>query len=410
MDEIIVKTLNIIEINVNSLIRLSRRYDLSVFIEKQNPDIVLLNETKLNSRHKICFNDYTFIRKDRLNATRGGGTAILMKNGTKYKYYTNNVINSFKYLETCIIQIPFLNNKTLFVVSAYYPAGNNSSLFKTELHQLFESLNLQNANHYYIIAGDLNCKHFEWCNLTNNTKGNMLREWLSCNEIKFRCTLYASITPTYPRCGSYLDLCLADSRLHIRRENNSTNCLRTLNYDSDHNAIQIKVLNDKDNSPLIFFKETPASKYNYKKTNWKKFQNKVLNELNTIEIIPNNRNLKNSEIDFYLLKLNDMLQKAIEKSVPKFKSCDSTEKYINATIRLLQKEKSKTLTIIKRYNRLEYFLTTAELNLHKNKLKLIRKLLDENFVISSNNFYQTKIKNIGRENSSKIFIETKKSI
>lgn len=408
MGETIVKTLNIIEINVNSLIRLSRRYDLSNFIEKHKPDIVLLNETKLNNRHKICFKDYAFIRKDRLNATRGGGTAILMKNGTKYKYYANNIINSFKFLETCIIQIPFLNNKTLFVISAYYPSGNNSQLFKTELHQLFQSLNLQNTNHYYILAGDLNCKHSEWCNSTNNTKGNMLREWLSCNEMNFRCTLYASATPSYPRCGSYLDICISDSRLHIQKENNSMNCLKTLNYDSDHNAIQIKILKDEYNSPLIFFKETPASKYNYKKTNWKKFRNNILNELNNNEIIPNNRNLTNSEINFYLLKLNDMILKSIEKSVPKFKSYDSTEKYINKTIRLLQKEKSKTLTIIKKYNRLEHFLTTAELNLHKNKLKLIRKLLDENFVISTNNFYQTKIKNIGPKNSSNLFSESKK--
>ena len=39
------KTLNIIHVNLNSVISLSRRYDLQNFLKKHNLDIVLLNET-----------------------------------------------------------------------------------------------------------------------------------------------------------------------------------------------------------------------------------------------------------------------------------------------------------------------------------------------------------------------------
>lgn len=49
----IAKFLNIIQINVNSLIRINRRYDLNNFIKTYNADLVLLNETKLNSKHKL---------------------------------------------------------------------------------------------------------------------------------------------------------------------------------------------------------------------------------------------------------------------------------------------------------------------------------------------------------------------
>lgn len=79
MDESTVKNLKIIEINVNSIIKLSRRYELLNFINLHNPDIVLLNETKLNTKHKLFFENYDLIRKDRPNASKGGGTAILIK-------------------------------------------------------------------------------------------------------------------------------------------------------------------------------------------------------------------------------------------------------------------------------------------------------------------------------------------
>lgn len=47
--------LKIIHINVNSIIRLARRYELLNFLNKNKPDIVLLNETKLYKKHKLLF-------------------------------------------------------------------------------------------------------------------------------------------------------------------------------------------------------------------------------------------------------------------------------------------------------------------------------------------------------------------
>lgn len=182
----LVKYLSIIEINVNSLIKLSRRYYLNTFIKQPNPDLVLLNETKLNNNHKISFENYNIIRKDRVNSKRGGGTAILIKEFIKYNSYTNKKLNSFKYLETCIVKIPLKPNSFLFIISAYFPSGNhNSKLFCAELQQLFKLLNLANPSNFYVLAGDLNCKHSDWGNPVNNNKGNILKAWLSYNEIKF---------------------------------------------------------------------------------------------------------------------------------------------------------------------------------------------------------------------------------
>lgn len=232
-------SLKIIHINVNSIIKISRRYELQNFLSNNNPDIVLLNETKLNPRYNLCFNGYKMIRKDRFGSKKGGGTAVLIKNCIKYNNYENQITNSLDQLETCIIKIPLNHNKTLFIISAYYPAGSNSSNLKTELYKTFNSMHLQDLNNYYILAGDLNCKHSNWGNQTNNSKGNILKKWLEDYEIEFKCKLYASTYPSYPRCGCFLDICLADSRIKLNAENNTTNCLKCIPYDSDHNALEI---------------------------------------------------------------------------------------------------------------------------------------------------------------------------
>lgn len=247
---IITKKLKIIQINVNSLIKIERRYNLQQFLNNHNPDIMLLNETKLNSRHKINFNNYNTIRKDRKNAIMGGGTAILIKNDLKYRNYTCGSLDTLNYLEACIIKIPMPDNSSIFIISAYYPAGNNDYNLKIELSRLFEALDLQNVNNYYILAGDLNCKHNDWGNSINNPKGNKLKEWLLDNELNFRCKLYATCLPSFPRSQSFLDICIADCRSHIHGENNTINSLSTLDYESDHNAVQICASMNQE--PIIY--------------------------------------------------------------------------------------------------------------------------------------------------------------
>lgn len=116
----------------------------------------------------------------------------------KYYNYSNNIQNSFEYLETSVIKLPIAANSFLYIICTYCPSGNNNSI-KSDLQKLFDSMNLQNYDNYYLLAGDLNCKHNDWGNIVNNSKGNSLKEWLGDNEIDFICRLYASVDPSYPR-------------------------------------------------------------------------------------------------------------------------------------------------------------------------------------------------------------------
>lgn len=403
---IISKELKIIHVNVNSLIKISRRYELNNFIKNNNPDIVLLNETKLNNKHKLFFENFKLVRSDRKGNNRGGGTAILVRKEIKFNTISNSTIDAFKYLETCIIKIHTESNNVIYIISAYYPPGNNDESLKRELQKLFESLNLESHNNFYILAGDLNCKHTDWGNSVNNHKGTIMKDWLMNNDIRFRINLFASVSPSYPRTNSYLDICIADQRIYIQRENHTTNCLKVLPYDSDHEALQIVASkNTHENFKII--QQEEAFNFNYKRTNWKKFQNTILDSLKTYNI-PNNRNLANTEIEYYLNTLNDTIIYAIEKSVPKFQDRDQLKMFITPIIKKLHAEKSRTLTLIKRHNRLQHVLAFRDLTILKSKLKLIRKLLEDNLRISINKHHKTKLSYLNSRNPTNIFSESKR--
>ena len=81
---------------------------------------------------------------------------ILIKDNLKFFNYTNSIISTFKTLETCILNLSPSTNEMLYIISAYYPSGNNDTHLKSEIHSLFKSMNLQGTNNYYILAGGLN--------------------------------------------------------------------------------------------------------------------------------------------------------------------------------------------------------------------------------------------------------------
>ena len=326
--------LKLIAVNVNSIIANSKRYSLLKFIEEHTPDIVLLSETKLNHKHRITFEQYQCIRTDRPNSTQGGGTAILIKNEIAYKPITFTQLPNLNSLESTAIQLTFTNNTKLTIISVY-AAGHYNISFTTEINHLFSQNNILADNSFFIIAGDLNARHPDWGDSTINSRGGYLKNWLSSNAIEYRINLFAPCQATYPKADSYLDLCLADARLDFH--NTPSNKLSTLEYDSDHRAIAFSINLKSINSqiPITSINNTP---FNYKKTNWEKFNNKFSN-LSSYLDIPCNRNLSNQEIDIYVDQLESCILNTIDKTVPKFKQSNSVAKYVNNKSESLHRKK-----------------------------------------------------------------------
>lgn len=133
-------SLKIISINVNSIVTIQRRNELLNFLHINDPDFLLLNETKLKPHHTIALKNYFIIRTDRI-IIKGGGTAILVKRDIEFETITNSSSIKNKLLEFTIIKIKLKNHNNLFIICAY-ATNDNRDLFITELNTICEKLKL----------------------------------------------------------------------------------------------------------------------------------------------------------------------------------------------------------------------------------------------------------------------------
>lgn len=391
--------IKVISVNVNSIVSNSRRFNLTNFLEQHDPDILLLNETKLNNNHKVSFENYDFIRKDRPNSIQGGGTGILIKRNFRYERVILTPLHQDYTLETCAIKIHCQNNKKIIIICTY-AAGHNCKTIVNEFNNLFRQLNLNQLNSYFIIAGDLNARLVEWGDSTNNPRGNYMRTWIAANSIDYRFIVYTPNESTFKSSGSFLDICLADSRLKL--ENLLANKLKTLDYDSDHRAIKFQinlVANDirpEINTDCKFLK-------NFKKTNWKRFR-KNLDAL----ALPMDRNLSNEEIDGTLSELKNNIKKAIEMTTPIYKPQNSVAKYVNKKIDKLHKTKSSLLSHLNKLRRNHNGNAQCiqdEIQQTKAQLENIRYEINKEFSISCNRFWANKAKLIDYKKADNFFPE-----
>lgn len=263
--------LNIISINVNSIIKNQRRASLLYTIEKYSSDILLLGETKLNKNHILRFENYNIIRNDRNADNAGGGTAIIIKKGINYSAISGNITNNYKILECTIIKCKLKSNQFLYIIAAYAKCGAQKE-FIPELDDLFQKLKLNETENYFLLAGNLNAKHIDWRNRNNNPRGISLCNWIKKNDLKYRIKLLCSKYPSYPNGQSFLDLVLADTRLTFKNLEDGV-ALTNVPYDSDHNALLLKITMGNENE-ILHDIEGPNKKFNYKKTNWVKFNSR----------------------------------------------------------------------------------------------------------------------------------------
>ena len=329
--------LKIISANVNSVQSNERRHNVVQWIQKEDPDLVLLNETKLKPSHKPKFKNYNMIRNDRISSN-GGGVALLIKKRIKYEQITLNT--RLEILEIVVAKIRLQSGNNLFIITAYAP-GIESNVFVAELEYIFKSLALDSPNNFFVLAGDLNAKHTSWNNPYNNGRGLALFNWIADNDIEYKTVLRSTNVMTFPRSNAYIDIGLVDSRLHIGNLN-PDGTVQTLDIDSDHRAICILCALPNTEDQIVF--SVPHRIINYNKTDWEAFQQEIVNNNNIS--IPQTRNLKNTEIDKYLEDLNNVITKAIDKKIPKFQDNNSTDSYINPRIKQLLKTKSKLITIL----------------------------------------------------------------
>lgn len=417
-DPIKLNNLKIISINVNSIIKNQRRYYLFDFIENNKPDIVLLSETKLKFRNNFTLKDYDVILNNRNkpssgqgqnqnpnrnpNQSQGGGTGIIIKNNIKHEVVTLKRAHLLKTIELSIIKIKIDNQSKLFVISMYAPT-HGTGPFSAELSLVFDELKLNEGDNYYILAGDLNGNHPLWAtaNTAPNPRGTNIFNWFQDNRINFKVNLigpseptFASANPNHPAV-SYLDICLADSRIQLN--NLINNKLPVLPYDSDHQAILINCAPINTDKFILERASKKKLGFIFKKMNFEIFLEQITLHLPNI---PTDRNLTNEEIDEFVEQLDFTILNAMQQAIPTGEIVNSFDKYLNNKIKRLQKKKSSLVTQL---NRAKKANDQHLYNLVRTELDRIKQCLENEFRKRISNYWKNEIKQITVREHDKFF-------
>ena len=215
---------------------------------------------------------------------------------------------------------------------------------------------------------------FYYIHLTSNTRGGYIRSWEATQVIKYKFKIIPPAESTFPAANSFLDVCIADTRLTLKNTRN--NKLKTQHYDSDYRAIIVEISLNSD-LDMSIDNINPKSHFIYKKCNWDKFRQKI--KRCNVTPIPEDRNLTNLEIDEHLLYLENSIRSALETYSPKYKWRYYTDAYTNDKIRKLIRYKSYIVSQLHRTYKLGH--TTSQTYFLKELLKInqeIHRVRNEN--------------------------------
>lgn len=295
------KQFKCIFVNVNSLVAIHRRHSLQLFVDDNKPDVLLVAEHKLANRHNFHIRNYTTFRQDILNG-RGGGTAIFLRGTLKCE----RIPVRFNNIEGTIVRIRNYCGGSTYLMALYLRPS--MQLTTTDLDIINNIVGSSEA----IIGSDLNAKHPDWGGNVTNSSGKTLREWLITNpNIDIRRTS----GPT--RGESYIDLFLTTIGLVPIGHHTVQHTIDTMDYDSDHRAIILKLVTDE------YETKEHTLIYDYGRMNKRRFNEVLHGELLCSEL-PEDRNLSEAEIECAAETLSGAYNKAMIASIPKIRPAAGT--------------------------------------------------------------------------------------
>ncbi|XP_034944089.1 uncharacterized protein [Chelonus insularis] len=359
----------------------------------------MISETKLNKNHKrITFQHHNFVRTDRRAPKRGGGTAILIHKRLHYELISFPNSHKNNTIEYTAIKIK--TNKAVLLVLSIYAAQKTTDTFIEDLDKLFDDLNLNSNNIFFIIAGDLNARHTAWGDTRMNTRGAAFYNWTRNSNYALKVAHYSSMFPTFPKASSYLDHCICDSRLSLVGLIN--NKLDTIPYDSDHNGIIFSI----DTHSIfqgIIRPPPPPIRFNYRCTKWDDFTDHLLSARNSSDQIPADRNLSIEEIDNHIVRLEKMISDSIEATVPKINTnkYNPYVKYVNNRVKKLHSIKSQLLTSM--FKVVKAGAGKVLIQEYKSAIKHTNKLLQSEFNKSVTAYWAARVKSINYRDSNSFF-------
>lgn len=293
-------TYKCIFINANSLVSRCKRHYMQMFLDRHKPDVLLVAEHKLTSRNRICFKGYRSFIGNRTGGG-GGGTAIFMREGIRGERISADLGR----IENTVVRVSTVNGRGFIIASLYLRPLD--TLRMAELEALKGLIGADEA----IIGADLNARHVQWGDHTDNGSGRTLARWLERETI---LVLRRTAGPTRiaAQSRSYIDFFLTTVGIVRTEIERSEGGLRTLDFESDHMAVQL----DAEMETLAT--RTPTEMYDYTTIRTQAFNARLAAELATCAL-PDDRNVNTEEIDAAVEGVTVAFKSAMEESIRKFK-------------------------------------------------------------------------------------------
>ena len=239
--------LKLCTLNVNSIKSTTKMALLSDTIDRINPHVMVITESKIDQTYNPKFQDYyTVTREDR--DSNGGGVVCLARNGVKCHATKETSIG--KYVQICSFQI-----KSLLIIAVYKSPQTSAVDERKLISKLAELLStLQDT----VLMGDLNLPKIPtvWCQPAGRPLGALEKEWLDMARL---ANLTQHVTdPTYRQTGSTLDLVLTTPGVTMH------NCL-VKPHDVDPVFDHFPVIAELQSAPIIknmkrlHYKESPET-------------------------------------------------------------------------------------------------------------------------------------------------------
>lgn len=286
--------LKCLSVNLNSL--RGKTVLLDEILAAYDPDIVMLQETKINSdmlSSEFFTSDYDVVRKDRTDS--GGGVLTAVKK-TLQSVYCSSLEDKE---EGIWVRLSDINNKQ-FYVGNYYRTGHDLT-FSDNLHHTLSKIKEKHkkCNPTIILAGDFNYSKISWLNPNlrpcPSEGGNFLNtiDDFSLEQLVTKNTRFGN------NSQSLLDLVLTNFPGQIRNlqvgYQLSDHCVITFNLD-----IKIDLI-DKQKRKIFI----------YSKANFDKIRTQAMGFSNQFKIICNTRTVNQNWTDF-----KNFIKKTTEENIP----------------------------------------------------------------------------------------------
>ena len=302
----------IVHVNIRGL-RANRENLIHYLEEKHFPDLVTLNETKLNINQQISIPNYDCVaRKERRGCQHG---SLILKRKDIQDVVAINEMNQF-HEEVIGVRLNGNSLRPSINVICYYNPPNcsiNPSILRV----------CRQLSGRTVVTGDLNCKHVSWGSTRNDKQGRELLQ--SINDNHFYLLNDGSKTRYDPHSGQEqaLDLIISNG--------NFINDFVSWSVDEDIGSDHFPI---RATFSYMHGNRCEETYRNMKKTDWAEFQSLLSNIQPSLPKTA-------SELDEAVVYITKKIQESFEQSCPLQKKRNRATTSFTKEMIALVKEKRK---------------------------------------------------------------------